>query len=194
MMCGRYYVDDDTAREIERVVRRIGADMKMKVVRDIHPSEAAPVILNQNDQLAVRMMNWGFPQQQSKGLVINARAESVADKRVFSSIYSRRCIIPAKHYYEWDADRNKAVFSRQDNRTLYMAGFYNLMDGLDRFVIITTAANESVLRVHDRMPLILAEEDIEDWIFDDRFWQHALKFVPMQLQRFQQYEQQSLFL
>lgn len=194
MMCGRYYVDDDTVREIERVVRRISADVKMKAVRDIHPSEAAPVILNQNDQLTVRMMNWGFPQQQSKGLVINARAESVADKRMFSSVYSRRCIIPAKHYYEWDADRNKAVFSCQDNRTLYMAGFYNLMDGLERFVIITTDANESVLRVHDRMPLILAKEDIEDWIFDDRFWQHALKSVPMQLQRFQQYEQQSLFL
>lgn len=60
-MCGRYYVDDDTAKETNRLVRRISDDIKMKTARDIHPSESAPVLLDQNNQLAARMMNWGFP-------------------------------------------------------------------------------------------------------------------------------------
>lgn len=186
-MCGRYYVNDDTTREINRLVRRISDEMKISNAYDIHPSEAAPVLLEQNHQLAAQT------QIQSKGLVINARAETVAEKKMFSSIYTRRCIIPAKHYYEWDSDKNKAVFSQTDASILFMAGFYNMFNGVDHFIIITTAANESVRRVHDRMPLILAEHEVEEWIFDDTFWQHALKKVPVQLQKFQQYEQRSLF-
>ncbi len=119
-MCGRYYVDDDTAKEINRLVRRISDEMKIKTARDIHPSESAPVLLGQNNQLVARMMSWGYPQTQNKGLIINARAETVTDKKMFGSIYSRRCIIPAKHYYEWDADKNKAVFSLTDNRILFL--------------------------------------------------------------------------
>ena len=189
-MCCRYYFDDATIRDIDNLVRGLSEDMKRNSARDIHPSESAPVVLEQNDKLSVRMMNWGFPQQQNTGLLINARAETVTEKRMFSSIYSRRCVIPAKHYYEWDADKNKATFSREDQRTLYMSGFYNLLNGQDCFIVITTAANESVKSVHDRMPLILSEDEVEDWIMEDSFWRTALHSVPMQLQKFQEYEQQ----
>ena len=62
-----------------------------------------------------------------------------------------------------------------------------------RFVIMTTAANESMIKVHDRMPLILEKGQLKDW-FDDRKMEQILHQVPVQLKREAEYEQQSLFL
>ena len=85
------------------------------------------------------------------------------------------------------------TFLREDAPVLYMAGFYNLFQDKERFIIITTQANASVEQVHDRMPLILEKGELEDWIYDDRFLEFALKKVPVQLKKQQEYEQQSLF-
>ena len=51
-------------------------------------------------------MSWGFPQYQKKGLLINARAETALERKMFrDSVLHRRCIIPAKQFYEWDQGR-----------------------------------------------------------------------------------------
>ena len=49
---------------------------------------------------------------------------------------------------------------------LYMAGFYDRFAGEDRFAILTTAANPSMIDIHDRMPLIVRKQEIEDWVSD----------------------------
>ena len=58
---------------------------------------------------------------------------------------------------------------------------------------MTTAANESMIKVHDRMPLILEKEELEDWL-DDKKMEQILHQVPVQLKREAEYEQQRLFL
>lgn len=60
-------------------------------------------------------------------------------------------------------------------------------------MIMTTEANESMIKVHDRMPLILEKEELEDW-FDDKKMEQILHQVPVQLKREAEYEQQRLFL
>ena len=85
------------------------------------------------------------------------------------------------------------TFLREDEPVLYMAGFYNRFQEEERFIIITTQANESVKKIHDRMPLILERQELEDWIYDDNFLEFALHKVPVQLIKHQEYEQQSLF-
>lgn len=74
-----------------------------------------------------------------------------------------------------------------------MAGFCDRFENEKLFMILTTAANESMRKVHDRMPLILEKEQLEDW-FDDRKMEEILHQVPVQLKREAEYEQQSLFL
>ena len=144
--------------------------------------------------LSAKEMKWGFPQYQKKGLVINARAETVLERNMFrESVRRRRCIIPAGQYYEWDAQKNKVTFSGQDQPVLYLAGFFDRFQDGDHFVILTTAANASVSPVHDRMPLILEKEELESWIYDDAFLEFALRKVPAKLQKSQEYEQQTLF-
>lgn len=193
-MCGRYYVDDETMREIERLVGDIDRKECLRGARDIYPSQEAAVLTGKRPALSVEFMHWGFLQYQKKGLLINARAETAPEKKTFrESVLHRRCVIPAGKFYEWNAAKNKVTFFREDTPVIYMAGFYNRFQEEDRFVILTTAANASMEKVHDRMPLILEEKEVEDWIYNPAFWETALHKIPPLLQQYQPYVQQSLF-
>ena len=61
-------------------------------------------------------------------------------------------------------------------------------------MILTTQANASVSPVHNRMPVVLDESELEDWVYDDKFTECVLHKIPPKLWREQEYEQQSLFL
>ncbi|MCD8217028.1 MAG: SOS response-associated peptidase [Clostridiales bacterium] len=70
-----------------------------------------------------------------------------------------------------------------DGDVLYLAGFFDLMENEERFVILTTSANKSMSVVHDRMPLVLEEAQITDWIIDDKSTEEFLRQVPGALKR-----------
>ena len=144
-MCGRYYVDDETSREIEKIVRKLDQRLKIEHGQDIHPSESAVVLTKGCREVAARQMQWGFPGFQGKGLLINARAEAILDKKTFrESVLHRRCVIPARHFYEWCKNKEKYTFqSPKQDATLFMAGCYQIYNGQNRFVILTTQANAS---------------------------------------------------
>lgn len=193
-MCGRYYIDDEAVREIEKLVRYVDKKLGQQKIGDIHPSENALVLTGGKADFPIELMHWGFPKYQRQGLLINARAETVLEKKTFrDSVRGRRCVIPAKYFYEWDAAKNKVTFGRDGKAAIYMAGFYNQFDDGNHFIILTTAANSSVARFHDRMPLILEEKELKDWVYDDRFLDFALRKIPPHLQTHQEYVQQSLF-
>ena len=137
-MCGRYYMSDDTIWEIER---RIGVRISQlwrelrDGTRDICPSQYAIILRAEKDYLNAEKMRWGFPDFQGKGLLINARAESALQKKTYrDSMLNRRCVIPAKGFYEWNSAKEK--FSRA-RRTRYF--FWQA-------VITGLKANEILLR------------------------------------------------
>lgn len=115
-------------------------------------------------------------------------------------ILTRRCVIPSTGFYEWTATavpeqqitlfpverkpsakapKVKLLFRRPGEPMLYMAGMIDTFldkDGnaKDAFVILTTAANDSMERFHDRMPLIISPNEREDWIKSDAFMREIL--------------------
>ena len=194
-MCGRYYVDDETAREIEKLVRSVDRKLKLEKARDIHPLDQGMVICQQEGLLHMEEIKWGFPSPQGKGLLINARAESAMEKRTFrDSIQKRRCVIPARGFYEWNPAKEKYRYeSQKEGRILYMAGCIQDFQGENRFVILTTNANDSVIKVHDRMPLILKEQEVQEWIYDDSRVESFLQMSPPLLQYRTDYNQISMF-
>lgn len=201
-MCGRYYVDDETAGEIERIIRRVDERLKKKrnfpslelPAGDIYPSNTALVLLPDGNGLSFQWQKWGFPGFQGSQLIINARSESALEKPTFKeSIYSRRVVIPAAGFYEWNRLKEKTSFKRRGKPVLFMAGCWNLFHKEAHFVILTTKANRSVEPVHDRMPLILEEEEIEEWIFDSSKTKMILEKQPDLLEQNSPYQQQSLF-
>lgn len=135
---------------------------------DVKPSESAPVLVRSEEGLAAADMRWGFISPKGKGLLINARSETALQKPSFSeSVLHRRCIIPAAGFYEWDKSKTQYSFFLPDRPVIFMAGCFRRYEDGDRFTILTTAANESMSQIHDRMPLILPERDIDDWLYED---------------------------
>ena len=192
-MCGRYYVDEKTAKEIEKIVRNIDKKLNGVKMGEVQPSQNALVLIGKKPELSAEVMQWGFPRLDKKGLIINARAESVKEKRTFKDCeMQRRCIVPAAHYFEWYREKTKTVLSRSDSGIVYMAGVYQYIQNVERVVILTTQANQSVAKIHDRMPLILDEKEIEGWVYDNELADYLLQKVPVQLKTYQEFTQQTL--
>lgn len=182
-MCGRYYVDDKTAKEIQEVIRNLDNHLEATPkYGDVYPTNNAMIISQENNNSTLCKMIWGFPQYQRKGVIFNARVETVLEKRTFSeSIKHRRCLIPARGFYEWDRDKNKIAFERSDNQVMLLSGIWNCY-GLDKkFTILTTNANKSMKPVHDRMPLILEPDEVESWLYDGDSVEFLLHKEPKEL-------------
>jgi len=191
-MCGRFYVDEKIEKEIWNIVRDVDQRLKLPTVGEIRPADSALIIHGESRILTADTMRWGFKQYSSSSLIINARSETVTEKPVFSdSIWQRRCVIPASWFYEWNSKREKVTFKRTDGSVLYMAGFYQRYEEGNCFVILTTGANNSMKPVHDRMPVILDRNELEEWVYDDGYMKYILNRTPIELMREQEYEQQS---
>lgn len=194
-MCGRYYIDEEMAREIQKVVREVDEQLRReKLGYDIHPSQRAPALTGEGGALVAAWQTWGYPGFSGSKVIFNARAESVMEKRMFrQGIRHRRIVVPCAWFYEWNKNKEKIVFSRKDSPALFMAGFCSRFEDGDRFVILTTQANESMKGVHERMPLILERDQLKDWALDDKAAVDILGQRPALLEKRAEYEQQSLF-
>jgi putative SOS response-associated peptidase YedK len=110
------------------------------------------------------------------GRLINARSETVEEKPSFRQAFKqRRCLIPADGFYEWQRTGGKKqpfFFRMRDESPFGFAGIWERWKGKDgeainSCTILTTQANEVLLPVHDRMPVILHGDDYELWFDED---------------------------
>ena len=178
-MCCRYYYEDFEIelRELmkaEMVVKLSELPSVKTGRRDVCPSQASVVIHGSRENgtreraIGASEMVWGFSNPVRKGLIINARAETAREKVTFAeSIARRRCVIPASGFYEWDQHKAKFRFTSMDGGLLLFAGFYREEQGVPRYTILTTEANGSMIKVHDRMPVMIGRNEIRPWIEDD---------------------------
>lgn len=189
-MCGRYLfsaADSDDIRDIIRDVEsRVGTGSF--VTGEIFPSNRVPVLLAENSGTKPQLLTWGFPGFGGKGIIINSRAETASEKPMFRrSLLTKRCVVPSSGFFEWSHTQGgkpiqKYIFRLPGENTLYMAGLYNEFEDGKCFVILTTSANSSMSEIHDRMPVILSKEAVNDWIFRSGKIQELLQGSPI-LQR-----------
>ncbi|MPM13269.1 putative SOS response-associated peptidase YedK [bioreactor metagenome] len=180
-MCGRYVAySGEEYTEMENIVREVekklpgGALLKLG---EVFPTDLAPVLIPGHYGIQAVPMVWGFPRWNGGGVVINARAETAAEKKMFrSALFNRRLVVPSTGFFEWQRIDGKKLKDKYMIRLprepmLYMAGLYNLYkepNGSEtgRFVILTTGANGYMSELHDRMPVILGAEDMKSWLSD----------------------------
>ncbi len=143
------------------------------------PSDLVPVLATSRSSLpAVFPMLWGFTVPGVKSGLFNARSESASVKPAFREAWaSRRCIIPASWYYEWEhpADPsgsgragNKYRIRPKDSSAAYLAGLYRFenRNGIQVpvFTILTREPGEAIRFLHNRMPVILPSDLLCSWI------------------------------
>ncbi len=187
-MCGRYLFSTQEYKEFRQIVRDAqrrsnGQHNELNFpAGDIAPTNEAPVLISSGNKIVSEFQRWGIPGWRG-GLMINARAETVCVKPMFRrSMAAQRCVIPASGYYEWDAGRHKYFF-QLPGKPIYLAGVYDNCEGTNCFVILTTAPNEVVKDIHDRMPLILNHDQVRPWLTDAQSALSLLTIVPPALQR-----------
>jgi putative SOS response-associated peptidase YedK len=171
-MCGRY-----TQKQKKAVVEKLHG--VQKVVDDISasynvcPGQDVAVIAGYEER-RLGLLRWGFPPFRAGArAVINARAETVAQKPTFAPLLQkRRCLIVADGFYEWrqaEGRKQPMYIHLRDDMPFVFAGLWNTVagqEGVDRnyCTIITTRANEMMSSIHHRMPVILTGSAVDAWL------------------------------
>lgn len=145
---------------------------------NIAPSQSLFAIRDAEDGREARAMRWGlvpsWAREPDIGMrMINARAETVAAKPAYRDAFRRRrALIVVDGFYEWhrDAGGTKTPYRifRRDGAPFTLAGLWECWtsggDTLETCVIITTTANQLMMPIHDRMPVIVSDDDHEAWL------------------------------
>lgn len=168
-MCGRFFIpENDMPEELQAIIdtleRRQGEPVKRGEIR---PADSAPVLArNRKNEPAPFLMRWGY--SLGGRLVINARSETSAQSPLFADgMQSRRCLIPAGHYYEWERrgrERIRYAIRPEGQRMLYLAGVYRFEGAQPVFSVLTRAPSEEIAFIHDRMPVILPGTLAGEWL------------------------------
>jgi putative SOS response-associated peptidase YedK len=195
-VCTRFYVEPDTEETREIVVqvqlsqladKFISAGSAILTSGEIRPTNVVPVIApDRHGRKAGFPMKWGF-QIPGRSLVVNARVETAAQKPTFQDSWAkRRCIIPASWYFEWEhftgnsgqkKTGDKYMIQPRGTSMTWLAGLYRIEDGFPVFAVLTREPTAALGGIHDRMPLILPKELIDQWITPDSVPEEIIKYA-----------------
>ena len=175
-MCGRY-ATTRTDTDLSILFDAVNVTEGLTPSWNVAPTDPVPVVRVSTRQQArvLDTAKWGLVPSWARdpragARMINARAETVATTPAFAPSFARRrCLIPADGWYEWvrDGKRRQAYYMTPgDGFPLAFAGLWSTWgpDGMLTCSIITTAALGGLVRIHDRMPLVLPPERWASWL------------------------------
>ncbi len=177
-MCGRMSITQPHEAVVELFDAVPSNDLPEVPNYNVCPTVQIPVVTSDGGSRRLRPMRWGFiPHWYKKPnggpLLINARAETIAEKPAFrAACRERRCLVPVTGFYEWFRDGDATPLpwfvQRENKMPLVMAGIWQEWQFEDNHLttcaIVTTAANQAMARIHHRIPVILEESDWPLWL------------------------------
>ena len=192
-MCGRFV----SASSAETIAEYFGAAFNGETLGENYnvapTNDIYGVVADPDGSLRLEVFHWGLIPSWAKerkigAKMINARAETLAEKPAYKSVFkNRRCIIPMDGFYEWKAGteggpvttkgkpaKQPMYIHSQNGEPLAVAGLWSVWkdpeagEGDDRWLhsatVVTTSANGTMSPVHDRMPVILPKSLWEEWL------------------------------
>ncbi len=145
---------------------------------NVAPTQKHFIVRIKYENREVIPATWGLVRSGSKDAsmaakCINARSETTESRSAFrDAFHKRRCVVPADGFFEWTGPktaRQPTWFHREDRGMLLFAGLYEAWQKEasvweTTFTILTTTANALLASYHDRMPVILADREADDWM------------------------------
>ncbi len=179
-MCVRYTLHKTDAA-LGAISRALGVPLETpdwaRPRYNVTLTDTMPVVARGSGTAGVRPMRWGLVSAGGGEIVrprllANARSETVAKLPAFRrAVAGRRCLVPANGFYEWESRggvKLPHLFTLAGEEPFAFAGIWDPAAGdlPETYCILTTAPNELVARVHNRMPVILTESAMPRWIGD----------------------------
>ena len=145
---------------------------------EVKPGVLAAVIASNKDgRKSVYPMKWGI-RLEAKKLEVTKITETESETAGKNDAYKedwyrRRCIIPCSYYFEWEHKKNSvgevAIGGRYalqpcGQTVTWIAGLYRIVDGLPYFIILTRTAPPEISHINERMPVMLPDTAVNDWI------------------------------
>ncbi|NQU28749.1 MAG: SOS response-associated peptidase [Candidatus Marinimicrobia bacterium] len=177
-MCGRKTLTEDMQSIIEELAIQEWEDPDNYIPSyNIAPTQTSPILIDDGSR-RVKPMRWGLIPSWSKDMsfgarMINARAETIQDKPSFRNLLpNKRCIVITDGYYEWrktESGKQPYYIHHPEGRLLPMAGLWDKwlnQEGKQvlSYTVITTTPQSELAFIHDRMPVILHRENLDQWL------------------------------
>ena len=169
-MCGRITL---TRPNLESIASELNVSAEgcrgyplLEAHYNIAPTSVHPILtLVDSRQRRISPMTWGSIPKNGKGLTINWRSENFPPR-------APRCAVITDGFYEWTGPKDARQpywFHRPDHALLMMAGLYKWQKNADGtmmqvFIILTTRANALMAAIHHRMPVVLDQSQLDDWM------------------------------
>jgi putative SOS response-associated peptidase YedK len=178
-MCTRYSLHD--LPSFQRLLKRFGLKMpaELRAIYNATLTTRMPAITKRKGVVALEPLAFGtlLPPKTPADkplLLANARAETLLARSAFKdAAQHRRCLVPADGFYEWEKHGQKRqphYFYRRDGEAFFFAGLWRPETAITppAFVIVTTSPNKLLAPIHDRMPVILGDDDrANEWLGDE---------------------------
>ena len=168
-MCGRFFSDENENARIKNIYKQIKENYPDVNVKsgEIFPTDIVPII---QSNLAPMPQKWGIKNKYNEKInVINSRSENIT-KNTFKEYFNKyRIVVPCSGYYEWSKNKEKYYFAQKDEQLMFMCAISTGNGIDDSFSIITTNAINDFHLIHDRMPLILKENEVKQYLNDYDF-------------------------
>lgn len=168
-MCGRFKLEISPKDIINfyRLIEELNNSYKENdyfLEKDFNPGSKSLIFTNNE----IKSVKWGFPFNEK--LVFNGRSEDIENKAMFKDLlYENKCIVPANSFYEWNNKVKYEVSLKE--QYMFFAGLHrkylvnNTLE--DRFVILTVESNNKMKEIHERMPVILDQNDLSKYLFSN---------------------------
>jgi putative SOS response-associated peptidase YedK len=177
-MCGRFSQGEPSHRISDYFGAYPDEDLPTGIF-NVPPTEMIRVVVQRDGERRLAAARWGYrpfwadDERKAAQSWINARAETAWDSPVFGrALRGRRCVVPADAFYEWDRTASPrqpyAIGPADENEMLALAGIWSPIHGEgSTAAIMTTAPNDLLASVHDRMPVILERDALDTWLDPD---------------------------
>lgn len=189
-MCGRFaqVIVHTQLKKMQDELKVIDSSEQIELNYNLAPTQTVAAIVAKGEIRYPGFFRWGlipsWMKEMPANALINVRCESITEKPSFkASFIRRRALVPANGFYEWrQSDKQPFFIHAADNELIYMAAIYDTWYGADgsylpSLAILTTAADDFMQALHQRMPLLIAQSGWNAWLDNDI--QDLAQLVPL---------------